>query len=100
MQFFRCREIEGTSYLMADYSIKCTDGLWWALLPFNLVLLLGFVLGTPLAIFLVLYPRRHTLYDPETRKPKPHPLDVLYRPYRPGAWYFEAVSMSYKIALW
>ena len=54
MQFFRCQTIdldEGpTPYLMADYSLVCYQGAWYATLPLALVVLFLFSFGTPCAI--------------------------------------------------
>ena len=44
MEFFRCREVEGEQYLMADYSVECYNSKWFAFLP----LVVG-VLVCPLA---------------------------------------------------
>ena len=78
MEFFRCRKIDGVAYLMADYAVVCHDAQWLAFLPLILLVLLGFSLGTPLAIARVLYQRRATLYE-EGGKVKPQPLDMPSR---------------------
>ena len=59
--FFRCRAIEGTSYLMADYSLTCYDGSWNAYAIFVALVLVVFSLGAPLAVASVLYSHRDTL---------------------------------------
>ena len=92
MEFFRCQRINGVSYLMADYAIVCHDATWWAFLPLVVLVLVGFSLGTPAAIFFVLRRRRATLYE-EDGKVKEQPLDILYSIYNPHAYYFESVQM-------
>ena len=62
-------------------------------------MLLFFSLGTPVVIFYALYKRQSTLYD-EDDKPIPQPLDILYAIYQRGAYWYEAVSMVFKLALW
>ena len=57
------------------------------------LVLLGFALGTPAAIFLVLRRRRKTLYE-EDGKVKEQPLDILYAIYQPHAYYYESVQMA------
>ena len=92
MEFFRCRTIDGETYLMADYSVECYDAKWFAYLPLVLFVLVGFALGTPAAIFFVLRQRRDTLYDVDG-KVNEGPLDILHGIYRPHAYYFETVQM-------
>jgi hypothetical protein len=99
MEFFRCQTIDGVSYLMADYSVRCYDAAWFAFLPLVVLVLLGFSLGTPAIIVLVLRRQRDRLYD-ENGKPKPQPLDILYAVYQPKAYFYEAVQMCFKLALW
>ena len=92
MEFFRCQRIDGVAYLMADYAVVCHDATWWAFLPLVLLVLVGFSLGTPAAIFFVLRRRRATLYE-EDGKVKKQPLDILYAVYTPQAYYYESVQM-------
>jgi hypothetical protein len=99
MEFFRCQTIDGVSYLMADYSVGCYDATWFAFLPLVVLVLLGFSLGTPAVIVLVLRRQRDQLYD-ENGKPKPQPLDILYAMYQPKAYFYESVQMCFKLALW
>ena len=99
MQFFRCRDIEGESYLMADYDQRCYDAKWFAYLPLVSFVLLFFSLGVPLAIARILYLRRDSLYD-DDGKVIPQPLDILYAIYQSGAYFYEAVQMVFKLALW
>jgi hypothetical protein len=93
MEFFRCQRIDGVAYLMADYAIVCHDATWWGFLPLVLLVLIGFALGTPAAIFFVLRRRRATLYE-ENGKVKAQPLDILYAIYKPHAYYYESVQMA------
>ena len=99
MQFFRCRTIDGVSYLMADYSVECFDSTWYAYLIIVVLVLALFSVGTPVVIAYVLYTRRDSLYD-DDGAPKPQPLDVLYAIYKPSAFYYESVQMAFKLALW
>ena len=96
MEFFRCRTIDDVSYLMADYSIECGDGQWFAYLFLVLSILVFFSIGTPVAIAYVLYKRRDALYE-DNGQVKPQPLDILYAIYRPKAFYYESVQMVSRI---
>ena len=99
MEFFRCREIDGKQYLMADYSIKCYDSSWYSFLPVVLGVLIFFSAGTPLAIAYALYTRAEGLYD-DAGKAIPQPLDILFAIYQPNAYWFESVQMCFKLGLW
>jgi hypothetical protein len=98
MEFFRCQRIVKVSYLMADYAIVCHDATWWAFLPLVVLVLVGFSLGTPAAIFFVLRRRRATLYE-EDGKVKKQPLETLYAIYKPQAYYYESVQMASALLL-
>ena len=99
MEFFRCRTIDGETYLMvracsqkhslytrltadskhftqADYSLTCYDGTWFAFLPLVLLVLLAYSIGTPVGIYLLLKARRAGLYD-EHGKVISQPLDTV-----------------------
>ena len=93
MEFFRCQRIDGVSYLMADFAVVCHDSTWWAFLPFVTLVLGGFALGTPAAIFYALRGRRATLYEADGTV-KPQPLDILFGIYQPHAYYYEDVQMA------
>ena len=99
MEFFRCRTIDDVSYLMADYSLECYDGTWYAFLPVVLAVLLLFSFGTPLLMAYVLYSRRTTLYN-DDGTPIPQSLDVLFAIYQPKAYWYESVQMVFKLGLW
>ena len=100
MQFFRCRTIEGDgTYLMADYAQRCYDATWFAYLPLVAAVLLLFSLSLPLAIARILYARRALLYD-EDGVAIAQPLDILFAVYKREAYFFEAVQMGFKLALW
>ena len=99
MEFFRCRAIDDVPYLMADYALECYDRTWYFFLPFTLIVLSFFSLGTPLLIAYVLYVRRKTLYK-EDGTVEPQPLDILYAVYQPHAYWYESVQMVFKLALY
>ena len=101
MEFFRCREIDGVPYLMADYAIECYDDTWYLFLPVIFLVITLFSFGTPLLIVRVLHARHNdgTLYN-EDGTVTPQPLDILYAIYQPRAYWYESVQMIFKLALW
>eukprot|EP00947_MAST-08B_sp_MAST-8B-sp1_P000323 g323.t1 len=102
---FRCRAVnyadqgggyEAKQYLMADYSLECYDSAWNGMLALVLVVILGFSLGMPIFFARLLWVRRADLQNPETKKL----LGVLYMSYKPDVYWFESVTMTFKLALW
>ncbi len=57
-QFFQCQHIDKVFYLISDYSLKCFDDAWRRWLGSELLLLVLYPLGGPLAIFLLLKYKR------------------------------------------
>ena len=78
---FRCLRVVSstgnTSYLIADFAIECYDAPWWGMTAFDIIVILVFSIGTPLASAYVLYTRRDELEDPETASL----LGMLYKTY-------------------
>ena len=52
--FFSCQTIDDGSYLVADYSLRCDDDGWQRMLPFALFMVIGFVVGVPLMLLILL----------------------------------------------
>ena len=98
--FFRCRrvgnETNGTDYLMVDYTIKCFDDTWYAVLMPILIIIVFFSLGVPLLIAGWLYRHRTTLDDPATRRL----LGIIYAAFRPAMFFYDTVNMMFKVFLW
>lgn len=63
---FVCHDVEGTHYLMADYSLECFDSKW---IPYAIVSILGillFCMGIPATNYILLYSNKHKLFvDPK-----------------------------------
>eukprot|EP00947_MAST-08B_sp_MAST-8B-sp1_P002389 g2389.t1 len=93
---FRCRLVDDKWYLMADYSLECYDTAWYGMLAPVLLTIFGFALGMPLLFARLLWKRRAELQNPETKKL----LGVLYLSYKPDLYWFESVTMIFKLALW
>eukprot|EP00947_MAST-08B_sp_MAST-8B-sp1_P006231 g6231.t1 len=105
---FRCRAVnyeeqggdgggyEAKQYLMADYSLECYDSVWNGMLVLDLFVILGFSLGMPILFARLLWKRRTELQTAETKKL----LGVLYMSYKPDLYWFESVTMTFKLALW
>eukprot|EP00947_MAST-08B_sp_MAST-8B-sp1_P003620 g3620.t1 len=93
---FRCRLVDNKPLLMVDYSLTCYDATWYGMLGLVLPTILGFSFGMPLLFARLLWTRRAHLQNPETEKL----LGVLYTSYKPELYWFESVTMLFKLALW
>ena len=93
---FRCETVAGTSYLMADYSLICTESAWYSMLAPVLLVIVLFAFGMPLLFAGLLWRRRHELDDPKTKRM----LGMLYSSFKPDLYYFESILMLFKLGLW
>jgi hypothetical protein len=103
---FRCLRVDGsdgqggtstTSYLMVDYSLKCYDSQWYAMLALVLAVLVLFSVGLPVASAIVLWQKGGRVL--KTDKDVKLMWGVLYLPYRPAAYLYESVAMLFKLLL-
>ncbi len=62
LRVFRCREVDGTHYLVADMRLQCFTGEWGGYAAYSLLVILVYVVGLPLTVFLILFARRRTLF--------------------------------------
>jgi hypothetical protein len=61
VQFFECQEVDGIYYLMLDYTSRCFDSTWGRMLVAEVLLLLIYPIGGPLAILFLLARKRNSL---------------------------------------
>ena len=95
LSFFVCRDVEGESYLVADFTVRCYDSRWYAFLPFALVMVAVYPVGVVLALASALHRSSTTLKQPWTRLV----FGFLYSAYDQRLWWFEVVDMVYKLVL-
>ena len=69
LQAFNCREIMGTSYLIADLAAPCYDSVWTKYAVLAFVGILVYPIGAFLYTYVALKRNRHKLYL-EVRVPK------------------------------
>jgi hypothetical protein len=92
---FYCKQLAGTDYLVADYSIKCEGGRFLEARSYGILFLCLYVIGIPLAYFIILYNKRHKLEEQ-------HNLEMfgaLYETYEPEFWMWESIEMIKKAFL-
>ena len=82
--------------MTADYSLKCYDETYNRIMVLAIAVVVLFSLGIPIAIGLILWMRRNQLEEPATKKV----LGMLYKSYKPEAYWYEAVQMLFKLGFW
>ena len=94
-QFFQCRKIEGTWYLVNDYRHKCYDGMWFSYAVIALIISAVFIFGFPLYMAKTLYSVRNGL---ETKKVKASH-GYMFLAYHPHAYFWEVTLLMRKLLL-
>jgi IPT/TIG domain/Transient receptor potential (TRP) ion channel/Tyrosine-protein kinase ephrin type A/B receptor-like len=95
VRFFVCRKIDGTWYLIGDFSLICYDGRWNKYLYFAASMVFIYPVLVPAAFFAILWLNRGRLREPSTRIR----YGLLYEAYRDEYWWFEMTDMMYKLTL-
>ena len=96
LSLFRCQTVDDIPYLMADYRIQCYTPAWYSFAIFVVAFLIIFSLGLPAAVALYLRSKEDHLNDAKFRKI----FEVFYCLYRKDVYWFESISMYFKLALW
>eukprot|EP00947_MAST-08B_sp_MAST-8B-sp1_P004958 g4958.t1 len=99
--FFPCQLINGTEYEWSELETECDANAYRVVTMVVAGLFLAlFSAGTPLFFFWKLYSLKKKVTDiyadPQTR----NIYGVLYLTYRPECYYFESVSIIFKLLLW
>ena len=94
-RLFKCREINGHSYLVADFSIQCWDTEHMVAVGIAVLCGVMYVLGIPLGSMRLLYTRKGQLDKAETADL----FGSLYLSYERPYWYWETVEMFKKMIL-
>ena len=63
---FKCIEVEGTWWLVADMRLQCYDGAWWGYAVYAGVMGGLFTAGLPITITLILWRHRQVLGEAAT----------------------------------
>jgi len=95
LSLYLCRRVEGTSYLIADFSEECYTDRWNSFLPFDIVMILLYPFGIPVLFISSLILHRRVFEHPGTRLQ----LGFLYDGYSLRTWWFELVDMVHKLLL-
>jgi len=95
LKLYDCKQVAGTYYLLADFTIECYTKKWSNYALGNIPFLLLYPAGIPLTFFALLYVNRHQLTEPKVRLQ----LGFLYDGYSIDMWWFEMVDMLHKLLL-
>lgn len=94
-QLYKCKEVEGTYYLEADFTIQCFESEWNSYAYIGVFFILLYPIGIPLATFLILYSNRDRLTETATF----YKYGFLYGGYKENRWWFEIVELMRKLVL-
>ena len=107
-RLFKCREIMGTWYLTADYTVVCFEGAWSFASLIAFVCIGVFVVGIPMGQFLVLCKNRKYIdekkciaKDKDYRKHLDikHKYGSIFEAYRPDCYYYDIIDLIRRLTL-
>lgn len=93
--FFACKDVSGTRFLLADFSVTCGSPEWKQHLPAALCFSLLYPVGIPVLFFVILRRNIATLEVAAIRAR----YGFLYEGYHKDSWFFELVDMGHKLFL-
>ena len=106
LKIWHCRKIEDSSWLVADYRLRCsgpdgTDSAWFMNALIAAAAFVLYPLGVPLFYTYKLYKNQDALYDAEHPKHEvvSAKFGFLYAAYEEQAWYWEVVMLMQKLLL-
>merc|ERR1740117_2020787 len=59
---FECKEVNGSHYLISDFTIYCYDDPWTTHVGYAVGMMLLYPIGVPVVLFCILYKNRNRLY--------------------------------------
>lgn len=97
-RLFSCTVVDGKHWLTVDVRLQCYNKEWWGYAAYGLAMLVMYVLGLPLTIFLVLWRHRGSLFGPASG-PTRTKFGFLYESYTAAAWGWEIEELVRKLLL-
>jgi hypothetical protein len=98
MRLFKCRAVEGVSWLAADMRLQCYTGEWAGYAVYAFVMAAVYVVGLPLALLALLFRNRNRLFGDESAQFR-DTYGFIYETYGPGAWWWEVEELVRKLLL-
>jgi hypothetical protein len=102
LRLFRCRQIEGVSWLAADMRLRCFDSRWSGFAVYCIIMITVYVVGFPATILWILWQRRHKLFGAPTDRfvaSTRATYGFLYEDYGASAWWWEVEELLRKLFL-
>ncbi len=98
---FRCTKIPGLQgrILAADANVQCGQGEHVAFVGLGAVFMCLYVVGTPVAMFVILWRNRAALHNPAHPDHEDVKLELgsLYQQYEPAFWFFDCFILLHKM---
>ena len=103
-RLFKCREVQGRYYLVADFSVECYVGTWWNYGGVAILCIILYVVGVPMMqLFALLRNREHlhetSALDHQSHRLVKRQLGTLYDRYTDESFYFEIVNMLRRLMM-
>eukprot|EP00945_MAST-04E_sp_MAST-4E-sp1_P004948 g4948.t1 len=103
-RLFKCQKVQGTWYLSADYTVDCNSEDYYAHSAIAYICMFLFVIGLPLAEFVMLWRNRTNLYsegceDPVLQRKLEKELGSIYVHYHPHAYLFDVLDLLRRMLL-
>ncbi len=100
LRLFRCREIDGVSWLEADMRLQCYTTEWTGYAIYGVIMCVVYVFGLPLLVSILLFRRRHALFGADAAATANlAAFGFLYEDYGPSAWLWEVEELLRKLFL-
>ena len=100
---FSCENFDdGSSYLIADYSISCHSEKYKLLVLVAVIIVLAVPIGIPAMYSYILWSRRERIKQPIDVRSKDSDLQIisfLFDSYKPQCWHFEIFEACRRLAL-
>ena len=106
-RLYKCRKVQDSWYLTADYTVKCQQGEWNGYAAFGAICILLFVIGIPGVQLYILYKNRRLLHvrDGMTHKEKQQQHIVqkeygsIYEHYTEECYYYDILDLFRRLLL-
>jgi hypothetical protein len=95
---FNCKAIDGQNYLVADFGIRCDDGVHLGMQYLAAALVAAWGIGVPVLFVVVLYPSRRDIAR-RAITPQLKRLAFFFMDYREDCWFFEAIECTKKVVV-
>ena len=97
-RLFRCIDVGGVYYLFDDMRLQCYTAEWTGYAIYAVTMIVVYVIGLPVVIFMLLYRNRMTMYGPNSSRTL-RKYGFLYDSYGESAWFWEVEELVRKLFL-